>query len=111
MSFQLPDSIVDTLLDKLACDDEFRARFTDDARGALASLGYAPAADRTVMNGIWECLKVKSLASKEAIRSGRDEYRLRLTTAFIPLFHFALESSERTSNAWLDCSKATAEAK
>ena len=93
MSFRLPDTIVDKLLDRLATDDDFRLRFTEDTRDALASLGFAPALDRTVERGIWFCLQVQSLASKEAIRSGRDALRLRLTTNFIPLMPFALEAS------------------
>ena len=71
MSFQLPDAIVDTLLDKLGNDDGFRAAFQADARGALASLGFAPAADLSVTRGIWTCVTVQQLASKEVIRAAR----------------------------------------
>jgi putative modified peptide len=95
MSFQLPEPIVDSLLDKLANNDDFRGLFTTDTRAALASLGYAPAMDRSVTQGIWWCLQVDSLASKEAIRAGMKELRQQFTTAYIPLMPFALEASVR----------------
>jgi putative modified peptide len=98
MSFKLPEPVVDSLLDKLANDDDFRELFTSDTRGALASLGYAQAMDRSVTQGIWFCLKVESLASKDAIRAGMEQLRLQFTTAFIPLMPFALEAAERVQD-------------
>jgi putative modified peptide len=95
MSFKLSEPIVDALLEKLANDDEFRSLFASDTRSALATLGYAPAMDRSVTQGIWFCLRVESLASKESIRAGMGELRLQFTTAFIPLMPFALEGSQR----------------
>ena len=70
MSFRLPEAIVDTLLDKLGHDDAYRTRFEADTRAALAELGFGPAADDTIKEGIWACMSVERLASKEAIRAG-----------------------------------------
>jgi putative modified peptide len=95
MSYQLPEPVVDRLLDRLGNDDDFRRLFTADTRAALASIGFAPAADRSVQHGAWFCLAVESLASKEAIRAGRNQLRLQFTTNFIPLMPFALEATER----------------
>jgi putative modified peptide len=78
MAFQLPESIVDTLLDKLGNDDAFRSRFTADPRSALASLGFAPAADASIQSGIWTCVTVNQLASKEVIRAGYSTLRAQL---------------------------------
>ena len=64
MSYQLPEPVVDRLLDKLGNDDDFRHLFTTDTRAALASIGFAPAADRSIEHGAWFCLGVESLASK-----------------------------------------------
>jgi putative modified peptide len=78
MSFNLPEPIVDELLDKLGHDDDFRIRFTADPRAALAQLGFAAAEDAAVDRGIWNCLQVAELASKEAIRAGRVQLRSQL---------------------------------
>ena|SRR5688572_27455344 len=78
MSFHLPEPIVDALLDKLGHDDAFRTRFTADPRGALAALGFAPAADASIQQGIWNCASVTQLASKEVIRAGRSTLRIQL---------------------------------
>jgi putative modified peptide len=69
MSFSLPEPIALDLLHKLGNDDGFRDRFAIDARAALAELGFAPAADAGISAGIWKCLSVESLASKEAVRA------------------------------------------
>jgi putative modified peptide len=81
MSFHLPEPIVDSLLAKLGHDDDFRAAFQADARAALASLGFAPAADAGIREGIWVCLSVSELASKEAIRASHDALRRQLGAA------------------------------
>jgi putative modified peptide len=78
MSFQLSESVADALLDKLSSDDAFRSMFVADPRAALVSVGFAPAADASVHGGIWMCLSVTELASKEAIRAGRNELRNQL---------------------------------
>lgn len=69
MSFSLPESIALDLLHKLGHDDAFRDRFVSDTRGALADLGFAPAADERVSAGIWKCLSVNTLASKDSVRA------------------------------------------
>jgi putative modified peptide len=92
MSFQLSEPIVDKLLDLLSTDDSFRARFVHDARDALAYIGYAPAANPAITEGAWWCLKVESLASKEAIRQGRHELRMQFTMGFLPQLPFALDA-------------------
>ena len=78
MSFQLPESVADALLDKLGNDDAFRDRFANDPRSALASLGFAPAADATVQRGIWNCMAVTELASRESIRAAHVQLRAQL---------------------------------
>ena len=93
MSFELPEPIIDTLLDRLGNDDAFRDAFLADARTALASIGFEPAADPTVKAGLWECLTVSELASKEAIRSGHLVLRRQLTRSFIYFpFHVGFRS-------------------
>jgi putative modified peptide len=88
MSFQLPEAIVDTLLDKLGSDDAFRAEFVANPRAALAGLGFAPAADTSISQGIWACMEVRELSSKEAIRAGRIELNRQLTRmALFTPFH------------------------
>ena len=89
MSFQLPAPIVDLLLDKLGNDDEFRSAFIADTRTALATLGFAPAADATITSGLWDCLTVDHLASKEEIRRGHAVMRRDLSSFFV-LFPFAI---------------------
>jgi len=81
MSFHLPEPIVDRLLARLGHDDDFRAAFQADARAALASLGFAPAADASVTQGLWLCLAVDELASKEAIRATHEGLRRQLGAA------------------------------
>ena len=93
MSLQLPESIVDLLLDKLSSDDDFRAHFSRDARSAIAALGFAPAADLRINGGIWKCLGVKSLAKKEVIRQARATLRRQLTMSFLPQLPFAIEAA------------------
>jgi putative modified peptide len=80
MSFRLPGAIAETLLQKLATDDAFRDEFCADSRQALASLGFAPAQDPAIREGIWNCLRVKELASKEAIRASHAYMFNRMVT-------------------------------
>jgi len=77
-AFKLPEPVIDRLLDKLGHDDAFRDYFVADTRGALASLGFAPAADSSITKGIWFCLSVDQLASKETIRKSRKALRNQL---------------------------------
>jgi putative modified peptide len=77
-AFKLPEPVIDRLLDKLGNDDAFRDYFVADTRGALASVGFAPAADASVTNGLWLCLAVDHLASKETFRNSRKALRNQL---------------------------------
>jgi putative modified peptide len=79
MPFKLPEVIVDALLHKLGTDDGFREQFAASPRQALASLGFAPAADSSIQQGIWMCLSVSELASKEAILASHGALRRQLT--------------------------------
>jgi putative modified peptide len=78
MSFNLPEAIVDSLLDRLGSDDGFRHQFASDPRAALAQLGFAPASDPSVQRGIWNCLTVTELAPKESIQASRSAIREQL---------------------------------
>ena len=80
MPFNLSEKTVDALLDKLGNDDGFRTQFQANPRQALASLGHAPAADKSVGDGAWACMSVKQLASKEAIQASRAALRQQLLT-------------------------------
>ena len=81
MSFKLPESIAESLLYRLGHDDSFRECFVQDPRDALASLGFEPAKNATIKHGIWNCLTVSELASKEAICGALDLLRIQLTKA------------------------------
>jgi hypothetical protein len=48
-------------------------------REALARLGFQPAADDSIPTGIWNCMSVSKLASKDAIRAGLYSLRAQLT--------------------------------
>jgi putative modified peptide len=98
MSFKLPEPIIDTLLDRLGNDDAFRDFFVADTRGALASLGFAPALDASVTRGLWFCLAVDRLASKEDIRRGREELRCQLVPDAV-FFPFTLGIRETLEKA------------
>jgi len=81
MSFQLPDTLAIELLNRLGYDDAFRTTFAADPRAALAQLGFAPAADLTVAAGVWNCMRVDALASKEIIRASHSALHRQLTVA------------------------------
>ncbi|HEX5130018.1 MAG TPA: NHLP-related RiPP peptide [Usitatibacter sp.] len=72
----LPDSVIRALLDRLAEDDGFRARFEADPRAALIEVGYeTPTAQRGVP-GADPVLAFDyfhgGLASKAKIAAGRE---------------------------------------
>jgi putative modified peptide len=75
MTQKLPDSIAEGLLDRLSHDDVFRELFVESPRDALAALGFEPARDATIKHGIWNCLFVNQLASKEEFRTGLNQLR------------------------------------
>jgi putative modified peptide len=77
-AFKLPEPVIDRLLDRLGNDDAFRDHFVADTRGALASIGFEPAADPSVANGLWLCLTVDKLASKETLRRSHLALRAQL---------------------------------
>lgn len=81
MPFKLSEDTVDSLLDKLATDDDFRATFSKDPRAALAAVGHKPSADASVAEGAWMCMGVNQLASKEAIKASRNALRQQLLAA------------------------------
>lgn len=77
-AFEISDQIADKLLDKLSSDDEFRAVFLKSPRIALAYLGHEAAAKANMSDkGVWSCMQCKDLASRQAIKAGRDELRLQ----------------------------------
>lgn len=78
MPFKLSEKTVDTLLDKLSCDDDFRELFQKNPREALAAVGHAPAADSSVSEGAWMCMSVSQLASKADIRQSQQTIRTQL---------------------------------
>ena len=81
MPFSLSEQIADALLDKLADDDDFRTLFTARPREALAQLGHAEARkSKDDDAGIWTCMKVTRLASKQAFKASRDQLRQQLLT-------------------------------
>jgi putative modified peptide len=92
---QLSNEVADRLLDRLATDDAFRETFRKDPRAALADVGHAPAADRSVASGAWDCLAVSSLASKETIAASRDTLRRQLVQAQAGANPITLENARR----------------
>lgn len=92
---KLTDDTADRLLDKLSTDDEFRAKFQQDPRAALASIGHEPAADPNVVEGAWTCCNVDALASKEDIAKARGQLRSMLVSSQMGYQPIALESARR----------------
>ena len=91
MSFSLPESIALDLLHKLGHDDAFRDRFVADARAALAQLGFTAAEDSQVQSGIWKCMSVDVLASKEVIRASHAALFRQFTSARAAAHPISLE--------------------
>lgn len=91
----LSEEVADKLLDRLASDDAFREKFSSDPRAALADVGHAPAQDDAVESGPWDCMSVDQLASKEAIRAGRDTLRKQLIQAQAGANPITLETARR----------------
>lgn len=82
MPFKLSEKTVDTLLDKLSSDDEFRAKFQANPRMALAAVGHQPAAKaKDSDQGQWMCLQTTQLASKDAIKASREVLRKQLLSS------------------------------
>lgn len=91
MSFSLPESIALDLLHKLGHDDAFRDRFTADSRSALAELAFVPAEAPQVQSGIWNCMSVDVLASKEAVRASHAALLRQFTSARAAAHPISLE--------------------
>ncbi|WP_313342093.1 NHLP-related RiPP peptide [Stenotrophomonas sp.] len=75
----LPDTIANHLLDLLANDDAFRAVFAADPHAALIAAGLTDKQADAALLGP-SCLRVSSLASKEAIADARDRLKHSLTS-------------------------------
>lgn len=78
MPFKLSEKTVDTLLDKLSSDDDFRALFQKDPRQALADAGHVETAGNTISDEELQGMQAQPMASKEAIKSSRDAIRTKL---------------------------------
>jgi putative modified peptide len=98
-AFKLPEPVIDRLLDRLGHDDAFRDYFVADTRGALASIGFEPAADASVTKGLWFCVAVDQLASKETIRRSHLALRVQLGEEglFFPFIIGFRESMEKAA--------------
>lgn len=98
-AFKLPEPVVDRLLDRLGNDDDFRDYFVADTRGALASIGFQPAADSSVTRGLWFCLAVDHLAAKETFRQSREALRQQLSEpeSFVPFLIGSREAVEKAA--------------
>lgn len=85
MSNRLPYDVASALLDKLATDDAFRARFQADARAALKELGYETPAGDHGQRGRDPVLDMEhprgGLASKEKVAATRDQFLSTARTA------------------------------
>jgi putative modified peptide len=95
MPFKLSEDTVDSLLDKLATDDDFRATFSKDPRAALAAVGHKPSADASVAEGAWMCMGVNQLASKEAIKASRKALREQLLASKAAYSPISLEVAKK----------------
>jgi putative modified peptide len=80
MAKSLPPEIADKLLDRLSSDDDFRAYFQKDARGALSFLGYDEPATTPSNDSALACLRCDSMPDKKAFTQSRDSYRKQLTS-------------------------------
>lgn len=80
MANSLPADIADKLLDRLGSDDDFRAYFQKDARGALSFLGYDEPADTNSNDSALMCMRCESMPDKKAFTQSRDAHRKQLTS-------------------------------
>jgi putative modified peptide len=80
VSHKLPPDIADRLLDRLSEDDAFREMFRRDPRAALASVGYADAADTSLEDGAWSCLHGENLPDKQALKDARRALHEQMTS-------------------------------
>jgi putative modified peptide len=86
MTTHLTEQQIDTLLDHLASDDEFRQAFQQAPRDAMASIGLVAADDANVSNE-----PINQLASKETIAASRDEMRQSIIVGYYPYIPVTLD--------------------
>jgi putative modified peptide len=83
MTNKFTPEVADKLLDKLSTDDAFRDLFEKNPSSALRQVGHEPASEHAGVRGSDPamCSNLKNgLASKEAIRAGREEMKAALTS-------------------------------
>ena len=80
MAKPLPANIADKMLDRLSNDDDFRAYFQKDARGALSFLGYDEPAGTPSNDSALACMRCESMPDKKEFAKSRDAYRKQLTS-------------------------------
>ena len=90
MSKKLSEKTIDALLDKLASDDEFRARFQANPRAATRTLGTNDDAVDSLPDS-----PMTGLADKDAFSKSRAIMRQRLIDARAPFEPISLEASRR----------------
>lgn len=83
MTNKFSPEVADRLLDKLSTDDDFRDLFEKNPSAALRQVGYEPAAEHAGVRGSDPAMcanLMNGLASKEAIRDGRETMKATLTS-------------------------------
>ena len=95
MPFKLSEAVVDSLLEKLSSDEEFRTLFQASPRQALASLGHEAAANAKEGDaGVWTCMAAASpLASMEKIGKSRALLRNQFLSAQATYLPIHLQAS------------------
>jgi putative modified peptide len=79
MAKPLPANIAEKMLDRLSNDDDFRAYFQKDARGALSFLGYEEPAGTPNDDSALMCMRCESMPSKKAFAESREAFRKQLS--------------------------------
>jgi putative modified peptide len=79
MAKPLPANIADKMLDRLSNDDDFRAYFQKDARGALSFLGYDEPAGTPSNDSALACMRCESMPDKKEFAKSRDAYHKQFT--------------------------------
>lgn len=80
MANSLPSKIAEKLLDRLSSDDDFRAYFKKDARGALSMLGYDEPTGTAANDSALRCMRCDSMPTKATFAKSRDAYKKQLTS-------------------------------
>lgn len=86
---QLSEKTIDAVLDKLATDDDFRARFQKNPREATRSLGIK---DEAIENLSEE--PVAKLADKDSFAKSKTQVRKQLVEARAPFNPISLDMPE-----------------